>query len=585
MKRLRLLGLNLGLSLALLCSGPALAQSTRLLLNEQPLSLNAAPFVQNSVLYLPIQVVEHLGLRVELDPVRRSARLIKPGSFFVLKEGSRQITWQGSGLQISHAPIWQAGTLFVPRSLFVNLGVVLTHSLHRNEIRLAADLNRLEQVQVQPGEVYTRLIFQFAKEPVYRVSESETAVTIDLMGIDPEDIDTLVPEVKDLLLKGLSIEQTGSGTARIRVDKAYPAPHKLFWLKDPQRLVLDLVKIFQDEKQSSVAPGIQLTRSYQGFPFGPVSYFVARISPSARVRLEPALAGRGRGFVKETVSRISQRKGALLAVNAGYFNSAGIPLGTLMLDREFISSPFYGRTMLGFNPNEQLFIAQGDRSLSAWFSGENRHLAFHGVNIPRQANQTILYTPRFGLTTGTKEDDKAIELQVLLDGTIQAIGQANTPIPEDGFVISAQGQGAEWLKANAYEGMRALVYSKVWEKWAQARHLLGGGPQLLKNGQVLVTAEQEKFQPDIAKGRAPRTAFGLTPDGGMILIVADGRQTRSKGLTLTELALLMKEKGASEALNFDGGGSSTLVVNGKVLNSPSDGAERPVATALLVLPD
>ncbi|PKL80277.1 MAG: hypothetical protein CVV27_00680 [Candidatus Melainabacteria bacterium HGW-Melainabacteria-1] len=563
---------------------PSLAQGvTRMLLNEQPLNLSVLPFVQNSVLYLPIQVVEHLGLQVHLDPVRRSARLIKPGTFYVIHEGSRQITWQGQGLQISHAPIWQQGTLFVPRSLFVNLGTILTHSLHRNEIRLSAELNRLDHVQVQPGDVYTRLIFQFAREPVYKLSESESAITIELMGIDPQDIDTLAPETKDLLLKGVKIEKTGSGTARIRIEKAYPSPHKLYWLKSPDRLIVDLVKIFQEEKQSSIAPGIQLTGTYQGFGFGPVSHYTVTISPAARIRLEPVLAGQGRGFIKEPVSRLSQRRGALLAINAGYFNAAGVPLGTLMLDRELIASPIYGRTMLGFGANQRLFIAQNDRSLSAWFPAQSRHLAFHGVNLPRQNNQAILYTSRYGLSTGTAENPDAIELQLALDGTVSAISSHNTPIPEEGYVISAQGQGAAWLRANAYEGMRALVYSKVWEQWAQALHLLGGGPQLIHQGQIRITAEQEKFQPDIAQGRAPRTALGLAPDGTIILVVADGRQTRSRGLTLQELAQLLRERGATEAMNFDGGGSSTLVVGGKVINSPSDGKERPVATALLVM--
>lgn len=579
-----------GLLLLAVSVQPVAAQGgTRLMLNEQTLNLPYAPFVQNSVLYLPIQVVEHLGLAVHLDPIKRSARLIKPGTFYQLTDGSRQITWQGQGLAISHAPIWQQGTLFVPRSLFVNLGTILTHSLSRDEVRLSADLNRLTGAQVFPGDVYSRVVFQFSQEPVYKVTENDSLILVDIMGIDPDDIDTLAPEGSDQLLRGVKIEKTGSGTARIRIEKNYPSPHKIFWLKDPHRLVIDLIKIFQEESQSNIAPGIQLTRSYQGLNFGPVSSFTVKIAPNARVRLEPAIAGNGRGFSKEPVSRLAQRKGALLAINGGYFNAAGVPLGTLMLERELIASPIYGRTLLGFMPQtgskDRLFITQGERSLSALFPQINRFMAFHGVNLPRQNNQAILYTPRFGLSTGTTESPDALELQVLLDGTVSAINTHNTPIPEDGYVISAHGQAAQWLKNEAYEGMRAMVFSKIWEQWAQVRHLLGGGPQLLKQGQVFVTSEKEKFQPDIAQGRAPRTALGITPDGSIILVVVDGRQTRSKGLTLNELAQLLKEKGAVEALNFDGGGSSTLVVNNRVLNSPSDGNERPVATALLVMPE
>ncbi|MEZ0372179.1 MAG: phosphodiester glycosidase family protein, partial [Candidatus Sericytochromatia bacterium] len=376
-----------------------------------------------------------------------------------------------------------------------------------------------------------------------------------------------------------------AGTARIRIEKAYASPHKVFWLKDPHRLVIDLLKIFQQEKQSTVAPGIQLTRSYQGFPFGPVTYFFVKIEPQANVHLEPALAGSGRGFSKETVSRLSQRHGALLAINAGYFNSAGVPLGTLMQDRELIASPIYGRTLLGITRQGQLFISPNDKSLSAFFPQLNRTSAFHGVNFPRQNNQMVLYTPRYGQSTGTAESADAIELQVLIDGTVERIGDHDMTIPEDGYVISAQGQAAQWLKEQAYEGMQVQVFSRIWEQWAQIRHLIGGGPQLLKNGQIHITATEERFQPDIAQGRAPRTAFGLGANGELFLLVADGRQSHSRGLTLNELAQILKERGAVEALNFDGGGSSTLVIRDRVLNSPSDGHERPVADALLVIKD
>jgi exopolysaccharide biosynthesis protein len=98
-----------------------------------------------------------------------------------------------------------------------------------------------------------------------------------------------------------------------------------------------------------------------------------------------------------------------------------------------------------------------------------------------------------------------------------------------------------------------------------------------------LTAEQERFRPDITQGRAPRTAFGIGRQGEWLLLVADGRQRHSKGLTLTELAQLLKEKGAWEALNFDGGGSSAMVIGSQVVNQPSDGQERPVASALLLL--
>ena len=95
---------------------------------------------------------------------------------------------------------------------------------------------------------------------------------------------------------------------------------------------------------------------------------------------------------------------------------------------------------------------------------------------------------------------------------------------------------------------------------------------------------EEKIAADIAKGRAPRTALGIKKDGTLLLVVVDGRNNNSAGLTLVELATYMLRLGAREAVNFDGGGSSVMAINGLVVNKPSDGKERPVSIGLGLFP-
>jgi hypothetical protein len=82
--------------------------------------------------------------------------------------------------------------------------------------------------------------------------------------------------------------------------------------------------------------------------------------------------------------------------------------------------------------------------------------------------------------------------------------------------------------------------------------------------------------------RHPRTAIGCTGNGEVVVVTVDGRSSESKGLTLDELASLMLKLGCSDAMNLDGGGSSTMVLGGTVLNRPSDGGLRSVANAVLL---
>ena len=114
----------------------------------------------------------------------------------------------------------------------------------------------------------------------------------------------------------------------------------------------------------------------------------------------------------------------------------------------------------------------------------------------------------------------------------------------------------------------------------RAQVLVSGGPLLVEQGRVQVRAAEEQMAPDIAHGRAPRTALGLKKDGTLLLLVVDGRSATSSGLTLEELAQYLVKLGAESAVNFDGGGSSEMVINGRIVNKPSDGRERYVSIGL-----
>jgi exopolysaccharide biosynthesis protein len=119
--------------------------------------------------------------------------------------------------------------------------------------------------------------------------------------------------------------------------------------------------------------------------------------------------------------------------------------------------------------------------------------------------------------------------------------------------------------------------------WEGFTNAIGAGPRLVRNGTIDVTALQENFREDVRVGAGPRTAFGLDKYGRYIICVVDGRQPfRSVGLTLTEMAATMQKLGAVNALNLDGGGSTSMAVKNRVINSPSDGYERSVSNALLV---
>lgn len=123
----------------------------------------------------------------------------------------------------------------------------------------------------------------------------------------------------------------------------------------------------------------------------------------------------------------------------------------------------------------------------------------------------------------------------------------------------------------------------VWpdDTW-DVRDAVSAGPMLLWQGDVRVTVDEEVFFGSAIPDVHPRTAAGRTVDGQLIILVVDGRQRESRGVSLEELAGIMRDLGVVDALNLDGGGSSALVVGGTLLNRPTGrAAEREVMSALV----
>ena len=128
----------------------------------------------------------------------------------------------------------------------------------------------------------------------------------------------------------------------------------------------------------------------------------------------------------------------------------------------------------------------------------------------------------------------------------------------------------------------SLDYSQA-VPW-NVRDALQAGPVLITDGEINITVDEEVFFSSEIPNIHPRTAAGYTSDGRFILMVVDGRQASSRGVYLQELAVMMDNLDCVEAINLDGGGSSGMVVNGKMLNRPiGTTAQREVMSAIAVL--
>ncbi len=332
-----------------------------------------------------------------------------------------------------------------------------------------------------------------------------------------------------------------------------------------------------------LAEGVTLSRTHRFTAAGPQVIHVVRADLS-KAYLAPQLAiGDGDGFGLEPVGSIARRSKALAAINGSFFSpKGGEPIGLLMLDGQIVSSSYYNRSVFGIRHDGTCFIDNARLLAAVRLTREDKVFIANGVNQAAMRDKIVLYTHHYGHRTRTVPDPSRREFAIARDGTILAAATGNMEIPRDGYVLSAQGQAIWNLKRYARVGDRADVYSELNGLWRGVKYAIGGGPTLVSRGHVNVTAKEERFGAQIARGRAPRTAIGYLGAKEVVLVTVDGRHEHSVGMTLYELARYLHGIGVMDAINLDGGGSTTLVVGGRTMNRPSDGHERPVNNALLI---
>jgi hypothetical protein len=343
-----------------------------------------------------------------------------------------------------------------------------------------------------------------------------------------------------------------------------------------------------------LAPGITHERELIFNGGRPVVLHIVRTPPPSDLyRLLPVRAA-GAAVRRQTVPAMQARlspQATTVGVNGDFFRlDTGHPTGIFLRDGVLWARPSQWRSALAVGLDGRLLVDLFEFD-STW-QGTGAPRRIHQLNRPVEQNvsQVGLFTRSWGAETPRARN--AVEL--VLDGfakaaldtdltaTVAAVERGGrTPIPVGGAVLQARGQKRDILLARGPVGTPMTVRLQVPGLPVGTLDAIGGGPALVRNGRVLAQAGQGFSAGHYAR-RHPRTAVGQLANGRLMFVVADGRSSRSYGLTTRALGTVMADRGAVTAMSLDGGGSSTLAFDGRVLNSPSDGAPRRVANGLFV---
>ena len=331
---------------------------------------------------------------------------------------------------------------------------------------------------------------------------------------------------------------------------------------------------YKGYKINNVADGVKHIQMIRYFNGKPVRLNIIEVNKFAasEYEIKPAVAANTLNN-KRSLRNIAQNTNSIAAINGGFFKpQTGVPLGTLMIDEKLYTGPIYNRVALGIFDDG---FAVDKVEFTGKITGNGKEIKIDNINQPRMLSSYILIYTRDWGEFAPASPQYGVQLRV--EGNRITKASANPlSIPENGYVIVGPKS-----KLSALFGAKTVKTEiSLNPEWKNVRHIISGGPYLVKDGDVYVDMTAQKLQS--IGGRNPRTAIGYTKDNDMIMLVADGREGHSVGLTLMELADFMKSLGCVNAINLDGGGSTVMYVNGSIVNRPQQTGGIALSNALVI---
>jgi hypothetical protein len=307
-----------------------------------------------------------------------------------------------------------------------------------------------------------------------------------------------------------------------------------------------------------------------GWLMGEHSVHVVQIDPTLyEIKAVRALDD---GLGRETVFAMQERYGAVAAINGGFFAEGGTwdgrPCGALKIFN-WLSLPTKPRGCIGWSLESTICPCMDRLGVKVVVETGLYRILADGLNRDRQQGEMIVYTPSFHRSTLTRPDGEEV---LVVGAQIQSIvPSGNASIQDNGYVISIQ-------EENPYFGLfeplssvsirfetESLTGWTTSDQWRHCDYIVGGTPLLLHDGLRVVDWQSEEVIQSFLTHRHARTAIGVLENGHWVFVAVD-RETYFDGMTMEELSDLMAALGCVDALNLDGGKSSTLVFDQAVKN-------------------
>lgn len=369
---------------------------------------------------------------------------------------------------------------------------------------------------------------------------------------------------KQSALKNLEVKTQGGQTTLSGTIAGNMRP-QVWMVPNPNRLVIDVQANAPQPRSILWAPGIlwQERSIAVGSKQFPVVWLALNPqqpglkirpiwgNPNALVGIDPLLS-------------IAARSQVAAAINGGYFNRTNqTTLGAIRREGQWVSSPVLNRGAVAWTDQGQLEMGRLSLQESLVTPNGQHQIVSRDSGYPQRG--IALYTPGWGPSytpiLGTEKIVSVVGDRIVDQRDSKSA--ASFPIPRDGYLLVLRSYDAG--AALAIGNTLTLKTTTVPAQFNQFPNILGAGPLLVYNGQLVLNASAEQFSPSFRTQAAPRSGIGQQSDGTILLAAAHNR-VNGRGPTLAEWAEIMRQLGSVQALNLDGGSSTALYLGGQLLD-------------------
>jgi hypothetical protein len=381
------------------------------------------------------------------------------------------------------------------------------------------------------------------------------------------DPDTLIQKI-----------ETANNQTKITLSVPFGSSPQIITLAKPNRLVVDIIPDALVAKDITWTQGLRWQQRFINVGTDRFPVVWLEINPrQAGLTLKPITSSLDSQTGIAPLIQTAPRDLAVAGINGGYFNRNNkLPLGAVKKDNQWLSGPILNRGAIAWNDNGEFYF--GRLTLNETLNtSNNQTLPILFLNSAYVQNGIARYTPTWGQTYTPLLDNEIIltiqNNQITNQTPGGKAGVTSITIPRDGYLLTLRGTATS-NAAKLLIGTKVNITSSTNSaNFNRYPHIIGAGPLLIQNRQIVLDAQSEKFSNAFIIERAARSAICTTSTGNLIIAAVHNR-AGGPGPTLAEHAQLMQNMGCVNALNLDGGSSTSLYLGGQLLDRSPNTAAR-----------